>query len=92
MSSLQRLHPVSLGVHLLSVIAVAMFVRQPVILCIALAGGAAYLAIPEPHACGLSTGRLLGWGILLCVGSGNTIGRLPLAKIPKNRRREVYAP
>lgn len=70
MNSLQRLHPVSLGVHLLSVIAVAMFVRQPVILCIALAGGAAYLAIPEPHACGLSTGRLLGFGILLCVGSG----------------------
>ncbi len=69
MRSLQRLHPISLALHLLSVIGIAMFVRQPVILGIALAGGAAYLAIPDPYTHGLSVGRLWGWGALLCIGS-----------------------
>lgn len=69
MRPLQQMHPVTMAVHLLAVILIAMFLRNPVLLCIALMGAGAYSLLPDTHHDKGSLLRLWGLAGLMIAAS-----------------------
>ncbi len=65
MRPLQQLHPAAAALHLLAVILIAMFLRNPVLLCTALGGAAVYSLLPDTHHDKKSLLRLWGLGAVM---------------------------
>lgn len=69
MRPLQQMHPVTIAAHLLAVILIAMFLRNPVLLCIALVGAGAYSLLPDTYHEKRSLLRLWGLSAVMSIAS-----------------------
>lgn len=69
MRPLQQMHPVTMAAHLLAVILITMFLRNPVFLCTALVGAGAYSLLPDTHRDKQSLLRLWGLAGLMVAAS-----------------------
>lgn len=69
MRPLQQMHPLPMAAHLLSVILIAMFLRNPILLCIALAGAGVYSLLPDTHHDKRYLLRLWGFSAVMIVAS-----------------------